>query len=249
MFALFVGLLAACDKRKEVFPTLKVESSSVAIYLGETVEIKILAGSQKYKVESKDEQVAKALISDNGVIIEAVSVGHTAVKVTDVSSQQSVMIEVNVTDEKTLLPVASKVIELKQVIPHHRVKDLPENLLKEYWGERITDNTPTELRFMGDELYIVKPNGLIEKYKIEWRGNELYLNSPNSDAWQYCGVRDFEKRQFILNTGFYKGESKNDVRTLRFTKQSYSYKSLSEFNFDPSATILWVRMSFVFEEQ
>lgn len=150
--------------------------------------------------------------------------------------------------EYTLELKSSEIVEFNQIDVDKNQQDIPKNKLKEYWGKRIANNTPVELQFKKDSLQIVKPNDVVEKYKIEWRGDDLYLYHSPTDTWRYCGKKHGEKH-FLLSTGFCKISGKNKTRSLQIMRQEYALKARSELGNYPQSTIVWLKMHFLFDEK
>lgn len=143
---------------------------------------------------------------------------------------------------------SSEIMEFNQIDADKNQRDIPKGKLKEYWGKRIANSTPVELQFKKDSLQIVKPNDVVEKYKIEWRGDDLYLYNSPTDTWLYCGKQN-GKKQFLLNTGFCKISGKNKTRSLQIMRQEYALKAQSELGNYPQSTIVWLKMYFLFDEK
>ncbi|WP_278833944.1 hypothetical protein [Porphyromonas cangingivalis] len=151
-------------------------------------------------------------------------------------------------EEESLMTFASaKVLEFR-AFTNGKAQDLSLDMMKEYWGERITDNTPTELQFKKDSVYIIKPNQRIEKYKSSWRGQELFLYNDKSETWHYCGAKTKDSG-FILNTGFYAMESKNEKRTLRLIGHAYSLRNHNEVGNFGKPSMVWTSMNFLFKNK
>lgn len=150
-------------------------------------------------------------------------------------------------EEKTMTLASTTIVEFRQ-FDGRTTQDLSSDKVKEYWGNRITDNTPTELQFKKDSLYIVKPNLRVEKYKSTWRGEELYLYNDTSESWRYCGVKT-KDNGFVLNMGFYAIDSKNEKRTLRLVGQDYSLRNHSQVGDFGSGSIVWTNVNFLFKNK
>lgn len=247
LLVLLVGIFTSCKDKDEVFPNLEIERAEITVFINESADVKILSGSGQYEAKSQNDKIAKTVIYGNILKIEGISAGEVLINVADVKSSQTLQMKVKVSNERTLVFASAEISEMKKINSDNTIQDLSKDNLEEYWGERIAYNTPIELRFKSDSLYIVKPNEIVEKYKIEWRGEELFLNSNHSTEWLYCGKK-LQNKQFLLNTGFYKGESKNKMRTLQFAGQSYAFKTYTEIGNYPSATMIWTKMSFVFKQ-
>lgn len=246
LIILFVGLITACRNKTEIFPDLKVEKTEARVLTEELIEVKITSGSGKYDVKTQDEKKAKVSISKNIVFIEGVTDGEVIVTVLDLNSNRTVQIKVEVSSEKKMTFVSTTIEESKQII-NGKTQEIPSDKTKEFWGDRMLNNMPIELQFKKDSLYIVKPNEWIEKYKTEWRGEELFLYNSNLDTWQYCGIRT-KNKEFLLNMGFYSIESKTEQRTLRLIGQGYSFQNYTEIGNFPNASIMWTKISFLFKK-
>lgn len=243
---LFVCLLISCNDKNEAFADLEVAPTEVSVMEQESVEVKIISGSGEYQAKSQDETKVKIFLLNNVLRIEGVAYGSTGVIVTDTKSLQTVRLNIIVLSEKTMKFVALKVIELKATKDGNNLQDIPHEKLKEYWGKRIVDNTPLELRLKQDSMCVFKPNDVVEKYKIDWRGDELFLYNQYSDSWRYCGVKTRDNG-FTLNIGFYVIDSKTERRSLLLVGQDYAYKKHLEIGNYPNAGIIWTKVNVQFQ--
>lgn len=153
----------------------------------------------------------------------------------------------------TLRFKSSEIVEFKQMQSKQNVGDIPFTDSEKYFGKRIQLNTPTELSFKDDSLFITKPNELKEFYKVKWQSNDLFLFDDTSNEWKYCGTKD-QKGRFLLNTGFYIQKSKDKQRTLTVLGQEYSLKSYSELltflaenESSLTSSIMWLKKQYIFE--
>ncbi|MDO5664530.1 MAG: hypothetical protein Q4G63_04625 [Bacteroidia bacterium] len=150
--------------------------------------------------------------------------------------------------EYTLKFISSEIMEFKEITTDNKTKDISSDKVKDYFGERIEFTTLTELQFKKDSLYIIKPNDIVEKYKIQWKNNELYLYNKSSDTWRYCGKKTTNS-QFSLNTGFYSIMSKTEKRELQVLGQDYALKSYSELSNYPNSLTIWLKTHTLFEQK
>lgn len=245
---LFVCLLISCNNKDDVFPDLKVSKTEVSVMEEESFSVEITSGSGEYQAKSQDETKVKTSFLNNVLHIEGVSHGTTSVMLTDTKSHQTIQIKVIVSSEKTMKFVALKVVEFKQIKDGNNMQNISQEKLKEYWGERITDNIPLELQLKKDSVYIVKPNDIVEKYKTEWRGDELFLYNQYSNSWRYCGVKTPDNG-FTLNIGFYAIDSKTERRSLLLLGQDYAYKNYPEIGNYPNARTIWTKINVQFNKK
>ena len=143
----------------------------------------------------------------------------------------------------TLKLKSSEKVEFKEIPAGKETISLGDNE-ERYFGQRIKLACPNELQFNNDSLFIVKPNNIIEKYKIKWQDDELFLHNAIADTWEPCGKKD-TNGQFLLNTGFYIKRN----HTFVAMGQEYGLTSYSELinNNDKSLSIIWLKMNYVFE--
>lgn len=243
-----VSVFTACKDKNEIFPDLTIEKNETVVNIEESVTLKIISGSGEYDVKSSDEKAAKVTVLKDVITVVGISGGKVMITVTDNKSKQTAQVKVTVSSEKTLKLVSSNVEEFKKLVAGQNAQDIPADKIKDHWGERVADNTPAELQFKEDSLYIVKPNGIIEKYKTEWREQELYLYNKPSDTWRYCGKK-IANNQFSLNTGFYSIVSKTEKRILRLMGQDYALKTYSDIPNQPNSSGIWLKITHVFAKK
>lgn len=152
----------------------------------------------------------------------------------------------------TLKFKSNKVVEMKQKQTGQEVQNIPVGDSDKYFGKRIQLSRPEELQFKGDSLSIIKVNGVIERFKIKWQDNELYLHNSLSEKWEYCGKK--EGNYFTFNTGFYIQKCRNDQRSLAFMGQEYSLRTFSDLadyvNENSKESVqetIWLKMEYNFE--
>ena len=85
-----------------VEPNLTVSATSVDLMAGENSSIKVTSGSGGYSVSSSNSAVATASISGSVITVKGIKQGTTYVTVTDYNTNQTVKINVSVTDNLTL---------------------------------------------------------------------------------------------------------------------------------------------------
>ncbi len=78
-------------------PDLKIKSDVTALNVGDTAEIKILAGSGKYKVEANE--FVEATLEKTKVVVRAVKKGKAKVVITDTESKQKQEVTIDVTEK------------------------------------------------------------------------------------------------------------------------------------------------------
>ncbi len=144
--------------------------------------------------------------------------------------------------------------EFKKIQPGKAIEDLSATDSTKFFGQRIRLNCPVELHFrtdsLTDSLFIVKANELIERYKIKWEKDKLYLYNGAADTWDFCGIGNIgDKNEFALNTGFYIKQSKITQRSLNIMGQSYSVESYTSLipESDTSSLLIWMKVKYNFE--
>lgn len=143
---------------------------------------------------------------------------------------------------------SSNQIEFKEFLGGKEKQDMAKDG-STYFGKRIQLHCPNELQFQNDSLWMVKTNNIVEKYKIKWQDNQLFLYNTNKDSWEFCGKKD-QSGNFLLNTGFYIQKSTNNQRMFTIIGQEYnliSYSELMENNENESSSTIWLKMEYVFE--
>ena len=145
-----------------------------------------------------------------------------------------------------------EVLELKQIQPKQEVKDLPVADVNLYFGNRVQLARPDELQFKDDSLKIVRGKELIEKYKVKWENDELFLYNEYADAWEYCGKKTTDDG-FLLNTGFFIKKSVSKQRSLTAAGQEYSLKSYADVTSGEeeqgeTRSVLWLSVQYFFHK-
>lgn len=153
----------------------------------------------------------------------------------------------------------SKVVTSKLVLKSTEIKEfkldnqeVAATESSKYFGRRIQLNTPTELLFKNDSIFISKGESLTEAFKTKWQDKELYLYDDASQTWSYCGKKG-DKSGFILNTGFYIKKTKDKLHTLNIIGQEYSLRTYTDLtNYlgegtTSTSSITWLRTESLFE--
>ncbi len=92
---------------------LALDKSELSLIAGETVEVKITAGSGKYSVKSANEKVATAAIDEEKIIITGVTVGETSIEVTDKHSKDKQSLKVTITENPNALTLDTNEITME----------------------------------------------------------------------------------------------------------------------------------------
>lgn len=150
--------------------------------------------------------------------------------------------------EYTLKFISAEAVVFKEITADKNIRDLDKGKAADYFKERMEFATPTALQFKNDSLYMVKPENIVEKYKIQWKNGELYLHNPHTQTWQYCG-KEVANDRFILNTAFFSVTSKTDARFLQFTGQDHSLKSHTDLNAVANSTTIWLQTHTLFGQK
>lgn len=141
---------------------------------------------------------------------------------------------------------AMDISEFKQISAGNTVQELPASEAEKYFGRRIVFASPKEIQLKEDSLYIIKPGGLTEGYKIKWEDTKLFLYKDGTASWEYCGTQKSDN-EFLLNTGFYiKKSQDNTRRILTVTGQEYALENYSDIADDASATT-WLKATYTFK--
>lgn len=150
----------------------------------------------------------------------------------------------------TMKMKSQEVAEFKEKQAGQALKDLPVEKVNEYFGKRVELCCPTELQVKDDSLYMVKPGGIIEKYKMQWLNGDLMLYNDQSAGWEFCGKREGDNK-IALNIGFYMQKIRSEQRTLSIMGQEYALKSFSDISDlignDENASVVWLHQQIVFE--
>lgn len=148
-------------------------------------------------------------------------------------------------------PPSSEVKEITKFL-FEKSKELDvHNISKEevakLFGQKMKSVIPTELQMKKDSLFILKPHGIVERYKVKWNEKKLFLYNSLSEEWEYCGEKIDEKR-LLLNIGLYQLSSKNELRQVNVSGQAYDLKSCLDFSFK-NVDIVWVKSQHLFQEE
>ncbi|SUB88018.1 Uncharacterised protein [Porphyromonas macacae] len=146
--------------------------------------------------------------------------------------------------EYSLQLKTSEIVELKQFNSGKLVQDVPEDKVKEYFGEIPEITSPVEIRFEKDHITVLRQYDIAEKYKSQWKNNELYIFDESTGEWLHCGNKS-DNKEFVLNVVFLKESRKNDQRSLMIMKQMYGTKAKMNENAGTSALLL--KVNYVFE--
>lgn len=115
------------------------------------------------------------------------------------------------------------------------------------FGQKMKSVIPTELQIKKDSLFVLKPHGIVERYKVKWNEKKLFLHNSLSEEWEYCGEKIDEKR-LLLNIGFYQLYSKNELRQVSVSGQAYDLKSCLDFSLK-NVDVVWVKSQHLFKEE
>lgn len=137
------------------------------------------------------------------------------------------------------------ITEFKQISADNEVQEIPISETENYFGERMGLASPKTLELREDSLYITKPGGLTEGYKIKWEGKKLFLYAHPANAWEYCGERKSDNEVW-LNTAFYIKKSKDNSRRVLFVAgQEYALQTYSEIA-DDATSLIWLKAAYTF---
>lgn len=158
------------------------------------------------------------------------------------------------TDSVSYLSKSHNIIEFQEKQPSQDIQNIPFENVENYFSDRLLLSQPQKLNFWNDSLSIFYPGGLLQKYKISWKGNELYLYNDMTTAWEYAGTKD-KQTMFVLNTGFYLIKDENTHGVLSVMGQKYSllsYPELIEYmggsTLNANRQIVWLKLQSVFEK-
>lgn len=141
---------------------------------------------------------------------------------------------------------AMDISEFKLISAENTVQELPVSEAEKYFGRRIGLASPKEIQLKEDSLYIIKPGGLTEGYKIKWDDTKLFLYKDRTASWEYCGTQKSDN-EFLLNTGFYiKKSQDNTRRMLTVAGQEYALQNYSDIADDASSTT-WLKATYTFK--
>lgn len=152
----------------------------------------------------------------------------------------------------TLTFKSLEILEFKQISSQQIVEDIPMADVNLYFGNRIQLVRPNELLFKNDSLTIVRENAPIEKYKVEWRDDALFMYNEYVDKWEYCGVKAKDDA-FLLNTGFFIERRVSQQRSLTVVGQEYFLKSYTDMVSNraeqgESQPMIWLRVQYLFHK-
>lgn len=158
------------------------------------------------------------------------------------------------TDSVSYVSKSHTIIEFQEKQPNQDIQNIPFENAANYFSDRLLLSQPQKLNFWNDSLSILYPDGLLQKYKISWRGNELYLYNDVTAEWEYGGMKD-SQTMFIFNTGFYLVKDENVHGVLSIMGQKHfllSYPELIEYvggsTLNANKQIVWLKMQYIFEQ-
>lgn len=152
----------------------------------------------------------------------------------------------------TLTFKSIEVLEFKQIQLQQSVQDIPMADINLYFGNRIQLVRPNELLFKNDSLTIVRDNAPIEKYKVKWKNDELFMYNEYADRWEYCGAKA-DDDVFLLNTGFFIEKGVSKQRSLAVVGQEYFLKSYADLVSNwaeqgEDQPAIWLRVQYLFHK-
>lgn len=150
--------------------------------------------------------------------------------------------------EYTLTFISTEIVDFKEITADKTIRNIDKAKAGDYFKERMEFATPTQLQFKNDSLYMIKPEGLVEKHKIQWKNGELYLHNPHTETWKYCG-KEMGNGQFMLNTAFFSVTSKTNARFLHYAGQDHSFKSHADLKTEANASTIWLQTHTLFGQK
>lgn len=150
--------------------------------------------------------------------------------------------------EYTLGFISTEIVDFKEITVDKNIRNLDKANVGNYFKERMELATPIKLQFKNDSLYVVKPEDIVEKYKIHWKDGKLYLHNPHTVTWDYCG-KEASNGRFFLNTVFYLITSKTDARFLQFAGQGHSLKSHTDLDAVANSSTIWLQAQTLYGQK
>lgn len=158
------------------------------------------------------------------------------------------------TDSVSYVSKSHNIMEFQEKQPNLDIQNIPFENVENYFSDRLLLSQPQKLNLGNDSLSIFYSGGLLRKFKISWKGNELYLYNDMTTAWEYAGTKD-KQSVLVLNTGFYliKDENAHGVLSVMGQKHSLlSYSELIEYmggsTLNANKQIVWLKMQSIFEQ-
>ena len=94
---------------------------------------------------------------------------------------------------------------------------------EQYFGNKLNDSAPLSLFLSKDSLIVKRPFGIMEKYKISFKDDEIYIHhgyNSYGDQKYSCGHKT-KANEIVLKKIFYKVQSTNNSRTIVIRGQDY----------------------------
>lgn len=158
------------------------------------------------------------------------------------------------TDSVSYVSKSHNIMEFQEKQPNLDIQNIPFENVENYFSDRLLLSQPQKLNLGNDSLSIFYPGGLLRKFKISWKGNELYLYNDMTTAWEYAGTKD-KQSVLVLNTGFYLIKDGNAHGVLSVMGQKHSLLSYSELieymggsTLNANKQIVWLKMQSIFEQ-
>jgi len=107
---------------------------------------------------------------------------------------------------------------------------------------------PQTMTFKEDSLFITKPGGYKESYKIKWEKDELFIYQDQDKNWKHFASKN-DKNEISLNIALYNSQLKSTNSNALRTGQLYNPSSITEILSEKSRadmTTIWLKINLIY---